>query len=196
MGIGRAFFVERKVGGQWQSVPPPTGERWWNSYHHTDFYYLLCGGECYHRGHNVPAPFQCIAPARGLPSDLSAQVAEEAECDSCKWGATHYTLAELLAFDWDAEIIVREQLCPAEYVRLLEAGDRIVQDCDELQQYVARVGQDVARNRVFGHEDIASGIVHYRDTYRGQCGNFFADLPHIQAAGNPDEVRIIAWWTE
>lgn len=194
--IGRAFHVERRVGGVWEMVPPPAGSRLWETHHHTGLMYLLCGGDPhYAKDHNRHFAVAHIAPCRGLPADVSAQVADARDHTNCGWGETYYSLAELLAFGWDNEVVVEELLCPAQYVRVVESG-RLVTDSEELRSFVEREGLEFARERRFGQSNCASGVVRYRDTFRNQSGNFFCDLPHIEAAGNPDDVRIIAWWEE
>lgn len=194
--IGRAFHVERRVSGAWELVPPPNGKCTWSTDRHTGLIYLLCGGDPkYARDYCRHFALAHIRPCRGLPSDLSSQVAEIREYTSIAWGETYYSLAELLAFGWDNECIVEELLCPAEYVLVVESN-RLVTDNDELRSFLNREGAEVARERKFGQANSATGVVRYRDTFRNQSGNFFADLPHIEAAGNPDDVRIIAWWEE
>lgn len=194
--IGRAFHVERRIAGAWELVPPPGGKRTWETHHHTGLVYLLCGGDPkYARDYCRHFALAHILPCRGLPADVTAQVADARDHTNCGWGETWYSLAELLAFGWDNEVIVEELVCPAEYVLLVEEN-RLVTDNDELRSFLNREGVEVARQRKFGQENSASGVVRYRDTYRAQSGNFFADLPHIEAAGNPDDVRIIAWWEE
>lgn len=138
MGCDIHMYVEKKIDGKWQFLPPPERELWKNqdgtSYMGADWYWgrnyslfaMLAdvrngyGFAGVDRGEKV-AP---IDFPRGVPSDASPEYLEIVE----EWGIDghshqYFTLAELEVVDWMGESIThRGWVGPTEFARFKRDG--------------------------------------------------------------------------
>jgi hypothetical protein len=177
--------------GAWRAVEAPDndGRKNWSSEQSSDAFAILC------ENYRMRGEFETILPQRGLPQDLSPQLAQE--CEQWKdesWAHQWYLLSEILAFDWDQPVRMKQALAPCEYVPRKRAGQLIETD-PAMERLITEVGEEAAARFLWGQE-CPIATVSYFSTYREEGSNLITfDVPHLLKLGEPDKVRVIVWVT-
>lgn len=104
MGCDIHLYVERRVHGAWQTADRWTDDKYAPGSRNVEYEDQFYTGRNYglfsilagvRNRHEIVS----ISEPRGLPDDMSAELAAYA-ADACDHTPSHFTLAELLAFDW------------------------------------------------------------------------------------------------
>lgn len=112
MGLDASMYVERRTEGGWELVFEPgtdslySKKRWYDSRNSILFAILGFNTEEY-------PGLEAIAPMRGVPTDLSTELARYYDHEDGPF-ATSFTLAELLVFDWQGRRYARRSGSPAD----------------------------------------------------------------------------------
>jgi len=235
MGCDIHFHVERRQHGEWISCDA------WNPITDGDYrglYSLVRSGSSFYNDRNYDLfamlanvrngygfagldtgdGFNVIAMPKGLPDDMSANVAEKAEwevdlfgCHSTSW----LTLAEILAFDWNQTTIKRGFVDGAEYEEWNSAGR---EEGQSPRGYSAEIGPTMTRlsekemleaiNKIKGDDPpdiwkpkIKKELEHtychitWEVLYREDAGSFLTDtVPRMKKLGDPEDVRCLFWF--
>lgn len=225
MGCDIHFYVERKDGDEWisadtweQSEYGPSilyEKRFYNSRNY-DLFAILAdvrNGRGF-AGIDTGDGFNPIAPCRGLPDDVSPQVAAEHE----RWdgdGHSHswFTVKELMDYDWTQIAIHRgyvtfpvyekfkrlqkwdqspEEVCGnvsgGSTVKLPESA--FANKLDELKQ---SPWSDTVINAAFTDRTYAK--IEWPEPYWHCCRNFLHEtMPKLWRIGSPEDVRAVFWF--
>lgn len=235
MGTDISFFVERRKKGRWVSCDK------WELIKDGDFRDLYCvvksGTNFYNErnydlfailadvrngygfaGLDTGDGFKFIAEPRGLPNDMSSDLAENAEWEVEVFGGrtpSWLTVAEIMAFDWTQTTVKRgfvkgaefEEwirsrrdcgLSPSGYCALPGPTQTIVTEPEMLEAVNGIKGDDppkVWRPKI--KKDLENTYCHvsWEETYRNAAGSFITEtLPRMQRLGDPGDVRCVFWF--
>lgn len=112
MGLDASMYVEKRTEGGWELVFEPgtdslySKRKWYDDRNSTLFAILGFNTEEY-------PGLEAIAPMRGVPTDLSTELARYYDQEDGPF-ATSFTLDELLAFDWQGKVYARHSDSPAD----------------------------------------------------------------------------------
>lgn len=206
MGCDIHFHVEtREYDDQpWRSVYRPEKKDWGadNYYGYSGRNYRLFAMLADVRNDGGIEP---ICTPRGLPKDLSADVAADYEC----WrgdahSSTHFLLPELLAFDWGREATIRGLLSRAEYEdwtkrRAVDPKAWPSSWCGGVGgNNTAVVTQAQAERGEWPEGKNAYVECIWRDSYKSACGGFDKTLERLEelaaVVGGPQNVRVVFWF--
>lgn len=156
-------------------------------------------------------PIRPIADPRGLPEDVSFEVASE----HASWGldahsASWLTVKELLEADWDQEVVHRGVVSRREYMVFKKQGKpetwsggvsgasvRMLTNV-EMDEVLATEGYDDAaamNDDDLGFRDGRFTRVQWASTLREDIGDFLEDVKaHLVPLGDPSTVRIVFWF--
>ncbi|HMA37435.1 MAG TPA: hypothetical protein VKY74_23480 [Chloroflexia bacterium] len=134
--------------------------------------------------------YRVIAPPRGLPADVSAEVCAWASCcqlgeEDGAFGASWLTLRELRAFDWTGQSIQKQAMVDPVVAALFHP--------DAPFPYAAWPPDQPIQYAEYHRGGVT---VRWRETYAESAGIDFLDgvLPLLEQLGPPDGVRIVFWF--
>lgn len=145
--------------------------------------------------------FVPIAQPRGLPSDVTASVKKESDNWGCDGHShSHFTLSELLAYDWKQSTVHRGYVGESEFKEWREKGKSESWCGDVSGSRIAKVtNKEMARivdgkqKRLPDKEYFTQ--VSWKEPYSESASHFVDKfIPEIQKLGNPDDVRIVFWF--
>lgn len=205
MGTDINMYAEQRRGGQWRLLgsleenlefftdEDPEGQPYkpvevYRTRHYALFAILA-------NVRNPPrreAPYEYISPLRGLPPDLSPEVAAWANYGGDTESASWLTLGELLAFDWYGKTHQHEHTVDARIAHLFAPTQPFPVRPAELSEddFTIYVNYRPATDR-------RGATVHWTSTYAETAGPEFMQgvLGKLQGAGAPDEVRLVFWFS-
>lgn len=182
MGCDIHFYVERKVDGNWVSP-----ESWVKEYDDEPCCACVPWGENYYKQRNynlfsiladvrngtgfagcdTGEGFNPIAKPRGLPDDCDSRIkklSDQLDCDG--HSHSHFTLAELLAYDWTQTTVLRGYVNAVEFAQ----WDRYRRGMGEgPSSYCGGVGGGLAQ--IIPAEDMERQVRDIHRTYM-DSGNF------------------------
>jgi len=131
--------------------------------------------------------YQPIAPRRGLPTDISAELAAwAADEEAYAFGHTWYLLSELQAFPWHERKITKRAMVAPRVAPLFAGG----QGSFPREQWPA--------DEPISYADWLSGGVEvtWLETYAESAGQEFLEntLPVLASYGGADAVRVVLWF--
>src|SRR6185295_15976002 len=135
-----------------------------------------------------------IADPRGLPPDVTPQVAAESD----RWeGAGHshsyFTVAEMLAYDWTQSTSHRGWVTAAEYTEFKEKGKPSSWSGGVSGSIIEHLSNGEMEERIKQRTaDNCYTRVEWRETYSASVGSFMTEtLPAMKTLGHPDLVRLV-----
>lgn len=196
MGSDIRMFVEKRNQGKWESINGQfSGQDIDISY--GDEYYFERNYELFailagvRNGEGVDGPgtghkFNQISRPKGLPDDISdyvkfqyeKQAVDEFGAHDCSW----LLLKELLEFDWTQNAKVEAYVSPQVAKDFYENGIR--PNPIECKQ---------KSNRVI---KLRYPRIEWTSTYADRAGIFFDEvIPKLSSLGQPEEIRIVFWFS-
>jgi hypothetical protein len=131
--------------------------------------------------------YQTIAPPRGLPSDLSPELAPwAAYFDSGAFGHSWYLLAELQAFPWSKLTIKKRAMVSPAVAPLFAGGEGPF-------PYDRWPADEEVRFAEWSRDGVH---VTWVETYAQSAGTEFLDgvLQRLATYGAPEDVRVVFWF--
>ena len=137
------------------------------------------------------APYECIAPLRGLPDDLSPEVAAWANYGDDAQDGSWLTLRELLAFDWYGKFHQHTHWVDERIAHLFAPNRPFPQRPVEMSEV------EFIRYVYYTAPDRKGAQVYWTDTYADAAGPAFMQgvIGALQEAGDPDDMRIVFWFS-
>lgn len=134
-------------------------------------------------------PFDVIAPPRGLPEDLSAEIRSmlndwEYETGGGVSDPSWLLLSEVLEFDWYGKVMCYQAMVDARVAHLFEESKPFPYDPwpKEIPIGYATYMRDGV-------------IVRWTDTYANAAGQDFMDLLNtLNQQGEPSQIRLVFWF--
>jgi hypothetical protein len=220
MGCDIHVFVEEYKDAKWNHIEP--GEYDWSLgweenyglpewYYHGRNYNLFSvladvrNGEGF-AGCDTGDRITPMADPRGLPGDVSECVkSEHAEWDCDAHSASWFTVAELLAYNWDTAIVKRGIVSLGHYKWMKESGtDRPRHWCGGISgggiSHITQEAADTMLDTVVACEnddmrDRKYLKVEWRQSIASACGTFVTKvLPALRSLGDTDRVRVVFWF--
>jgi hypothetical protein len=236
MGCDIHLYVEkRNTEGKWESVDTwekeeddevlrvPYGKSFYDCRNY-DLFAILAdvrNGRGF-AGVKLGDGFNPIADPRGLPDDVSENVKALSDSWDCDGHShSHFTVAELIAFDWTQETnhqgfadfgtFVKwsrwdrkngespESYCggTSQPTITLEEGDKLL---EQMNERIEACGND-HRARAKAEEDFINERgnlaveCHWRQPYFASVRHFLSDtMPRLWKVGKPEDVRIVFWF--
>lgn len=141
-------------------------------------------------------PFDVIAPPRGLPEDLSAEIRnwlknweyeddDESGVGSSGVGSPSWLLlSEVLQFDWDGKVMHYEAMVDARVARLFEESKPF--------PYSKWPKEIPISYSTYQRDGV---IVRWTDTYADSVGKDFMELLNtLKQHGEPSQIRLVFWF--
>lgn len=196
MGSDIRMFVEKRNQGKWESINGQFSNETMDISYGDEFYFernyelfaILAGVR---NGEGVDGPgsghkFNQISTPKGLPNDIShyvkfqyeKQAVDEFSTHDCSW----LLLKELLEFDWTqiakVQAYVSSQVADDFYKSGLIPNSI---DCKHKSNRVIKLGYP---------------RIEWTSTYAERAGMFFDEvIPKLSSLGQPEEIRIVFWFS-
>jgi len=198
MGTDIRLFVEKKVNGQWESIKGKfnNDDEIEDAYDGDEIFFerayevyaMLAGVR---NGEGVDGPgtgayYSPISLPKGLPADASIYIAKQYKkqntdpysAHDCSW----LLLKEILEYDWDRQERISAYVSKEHAKAFYETGT-----------IPGSIDRKNKSNRILklGYEKIEWG-----SNYAEIVGNFYSRImPRLGEYGEPDEVRIVFWFS-
>ncbi len=238
MGCDIHLFVEKRVKGRWVAADKWTvdkdddetpkrkcveyNQRFYDGRNYNLFSILAdVRNGCGFAGIKTGEGFEPIAPPRGLPADVCKEIADESE----RWGSdghshSHFTVAELMAYDWTQVSILQGVVDGITFEQWERYGRSHGESPENYSggvfgRGIKNIPEEEMRDLIKRSVDEAEGIMPYdkrQEFLRERLANFYttvqwkqpyykcADtllsrtLPRLWRLGSPDDVRIVFWF--
>jgi len=184
MGCDIHIFIEREVGDTW--IPLRKYDAFYAK--HPEWGYEIFSLDGWYSGRNYELfgilaavrrePENIIDVPRGLPADCSEGVKERSD----EWGTdahshSHFTLAELVAFDWTSNKIQMEGVVGSKAAKAYK-----------------NKGIPPTRWSAWSADVNDEERLEWEITAESYCAEFMSLIEDLKTLGNPDKVRIVFWF--
>ena len=152
---------------------------------------------------NDEGGYRPIAPPRGVPTDASPEYLAEVEAwEGDGHSHTYHTLAEILAYDWDAPSFEEGLLSEAGYREMKEKGEPSMWCGDAFGPDIVKISDTEMEMLLAGEYQRKAGVsYHTRAKWavsaREYAATFLANMEEARvAAGNvkPEDLRVCCFF--
>lgn len=207
MGCDIHLYVERFTDTGWERVPERDPDDYWNpanwySGRNYKLFAILADVRNNYgfAGTTTGERLNPIAPPRGLPGDVSAEVRVESD----DWGIdghshSHFTVAEILAYDWDQVATLTTLVNDVERGKLPEGGhaERVQKFADtygELPPWVGDTCSGVGGPDEYVRQWVS--VIWQQPYYRCPDRDWWGTVTRAArlSKGSLDDVRFVFWF--